>query len=187
MGVGYVQKLQSQAAVSRAIHLGGADTFVDTLPNGLRTKLDSSGFDAVAPAYPGTPGCGMSSRQHHGLSGGEVCYTVLTHHNKCLADLILRQWQRIAISRAFMRADRPEVDLLLFDEPVSDTPQLYICRHESASLTGLGRHHHWTHMHRIKFSIPYIVSQGPHQATRQKLSSSLPTDFPPRVVPIRSR
>lgn len=103
------------------------------------------------------------------------------------ADLILRQWQRIAISRAFMRADRPEVDLLLFDEPVSDTPQLYICRHESASLTGLGRHHHWTHMHRIKFSIPYIVSQGPHQATRQKLSSSLPTDFPPRVVPIRSR
>ena len=33
--------------------------------------------------------------------------------------LTLRQWQRIAISRAFMRADRPEVGLLLFDEPVS--------------------------------------------------------------------
>lgn len=51
----------------------------------------------------------------------------------CLINLILRQWQRIAISRAFMRADRPEVDLLLFDEPVS----VYTCRHESASLTGL--------------------------------------------------
>ncbi|KAH0839627.1 P-loop containing nucleoside triphosphate hydrolase protein [Lanmaoa asiatica] len=99
VGLGYVQKLQSHAAVSHAIHLGGADTFVDTLPNGLKTKLDSSGFDAMPPAYPGTPGCGMSSRQHHGLSGGE--------------------WQRIAISRAFMRADRPEVDLLLFDEPTS--------------------------------------------------------------------
>lgn len=48
-------------------------------------------------------------------------------------NLILRQWQRIAISRAFMRADRPEVDLLLFDEPVS----VYTCRHESASFTGL--------------------------------------------------
>jgi ABC-type phosphate/phosphonate transport system ATPase subunit len=28
------------------------------------------------------------------------------------------KWQRIAISRAFMRADEPDVDLLLFDEPV---------------------------------------------------------------------
>jgi ABC-type multidrug transport system fused ATPase/permease subunit len=81
VGVGYVQKLQSHAAVSRAIHLGGADTFVDTLPNGLRTKLDSSGFDAMPPAYPGTPGCGFSARQHHGLSGGEVCRSTLTHHN----------------------------------------------------------------------------------------------------------
>ena len=43
-----------------------------------------------------------------------------------IPDLILRQWQRIAISRAFMRADRPEVDLLLFDEPVSDTTLVYM-------------------------------------------------------------
>ena len=85
VGVGYVQKLQSHAAISRAIHLGGADTFVDTLPNGLRTKLESSGYDAMPPAYPGTPGCGMSSRQHHGLSGGEVRRAVLTHHNKYLS------------------------------------------------------------------------------------------------------
>lgn len=85
MGLGYVQKLQSHAAVSHAIRLGGADTFVDTLPNGLRTKLDSSGFDAMPPAYPGTPGCAMSSRQHHGLSGGEVFCPVLTHHNKFLS------------------------------------------------------------------------------------------------------
>jgi len=28
-------------------------------------------------------------------------------------------WQRIAISRAFMRAEQPEVDLLVFDEPTS--------------------------------------------------------------------
>lgn len=28
------------------------------------------------------------------------------------------QWQRIALARAFMRANEPDVDLLLFDEPV---------------------------------------------------------------------
>ncbi|KAI6047036.1 P-loop containing nucleoside triphosphate hydrolase protein [Pisolithus marmoratus] len=101
VGLGYVQKLQSQSAVSRAVHLGGADSFVDSLPNGLRTKLDASGFDTMpyTPNSGSNSGCGMPSRQHHGLSGGE--------------------WQRIAISRAFMRADRPEVGLLLFDEPTS--------------------------------------------------------------------
>lgn len=73
VGLGYVHKLHSHAAVSHAIHLGGADSFVDTLPSGLKTKLDSSAFDPMPPAYPGTPGCDMSSRQHHGLSGGQVC------------------------------------------------------------------------------------------------------------------
>jgi ABC-type multidrug transport system fused ATPase/permease subunit len=116
VGLGYVQKLQSQAAVSRALGLGGADTFVDTLPNGLKTKLDGSGFDSM----PSTSylGCGMSSRQH-GLSGGEVRLLCSIRYHEHSTDSILRQWQRIAISRAFMRADRPEVDLLLFDEPVS--------------------------------------------------------------------
>lgn len=73
VGLGYVHKLQSLPAVSRAIQLGGADSFVETLPNGLKTKLDSSGYDAVPPAYPS-----MSSRQHHGLSGGQVRSDVLT-------------------------------------------------------------------------------------------------------------
>ncbi|KAF9246911.1 P-loop containing nucleoside triphosphate hydrolase protein [Melanogaster broomeanus] len=99
VGLGYVQKLQSQAAISRANCLGGVDTFLDTLPNGLKTKLDASGCDSMPSSYPGASSYGIASRQHHGLSGGE--------------------WQRIAISRAFMRADRPEVDLLLFDEPTS--------------------------------------------------------------------
>ncbi|KAG1715966.1 hypothetical protein ID866_1190 [Astraeus odoratus] len=73
VGLGYVQKLQSQSAVSRAIHLGGADSFVDSLPNGLKTKLDASGFDGMPyTTYSGTASHGLSSRQHHGLSGGEV-------------------------------------------------------------------------------------------------------------------
>lgn len=76
VGLGYVPKLHSLPAVSRAVHLGGADTLLDTLPHGLKTKLDCS--DALPPAYPGTP---VSARQHHGLSGGEVRPDVLTHHN----------------------------------------------------------------------------------------------------------
>ncbi|KAH7916818.1 P-loop containing nucleoside triphosphate hydrolase protein [Hygrophoropsis aurantiaca] len=100
IGLGFVQKLGSQAAIEHAMRLGGADAFVHALPNGLKTKLDISGFDAMPyPSVSGPTAHGFSSRLHHGLSGGE--------------------WQRIAISRAFMRADRPEVDLLLFDEPTS--------------------------------------------------------------------
>ncbi|KAG0699862.1 P-loop containing nucleoside triphosphate hydrolase protein [Suillus ampliporus] len=99
VGLGYVQNMQSPAAIERAMHLGGSDTFVGALPNGMKTKLDASGFEFM-PYSPASGSChGMSSRLQHGLSGGE--------------------WQRIAISRAFMRADRPEVDLLLFDEPTS--------------------------------------------------------------------
>ena len=40
----------------------------------------------------------------------------------------LAQWQRIAISRAFMRAQRPEVELILLDEPVSVVVVRRACR-----------------------------------------------------------
>lgn len=99
VGLGCVQNMQSPAAIEHAMRLGGSDAFVGALPNGMKTKLDASGFEFM-PYSPASGSChGMSSRLQHGLSGGE--------------------WQRIAISRAFMRADRPEVDLLLFDEPTS--------------------------------------------------------------------
>ncbi|TFY77849.1 hypothetical protein EWM64_g6162 [Hericium alpestre] len=72
----------------------------------INTRLDAAGFDATAHAPCGVPaGNGREMKPErpawlpHGLSGGE--------------------WQRIALARAFMRANRPEVDLLLFDEPTS--------------------------------------------------------------------
>jgi len=91
VGVGYIDQVKSSVAIQNAIQLAGAKPIIDSLPHGLRTKLDTAGFDSP---FPDTP-----SYIHHGLSGGE--------------------WQRIAISRAFMRANRPGIDLLLLDEPTS--------------------------------------------------------------------
>lgn len=93
VGLGNVDKLESCHAIEKAIHLAEANAIIDSLPHGLRTILDTPGFESVS--YPGMP----NSSRHYGLSGGE--------------------WQRIALARAFMRASQPQVDLLLFDEPTS--------------------------------------------------------------------
>ena len=63
-------------------------------------------------------------------------YVVLVLTQITIINWILRQWQRIAISRAFMRADRPEVDLLLFDEPASVTTHI-TGLHHSHGLTDI--------------------------------------------------
>jgi len=100
IGVGYVPEIGHHAAIERAAELAGAASILCSLPKGLKTTLDSGYDPATAPAETGEHGSyGCSSRARHGLSGGE--------------------WQRIAISRAFMRAHRPEVELLVLDEPTS--------------------------------------------------------------------
>lgn len=64
--------MQSPAAIEHAMRLGGSDAFVGALPNGMKTKLDASGFEFM-PYSPASSSChGMSSRFQHGLSGGEV-------------------------------------------------------------------------------------------------------------------
>ena len=62
VGVGFVDKIHSRAAVEKAVTLGGADAVVNSLPNGLRTHLDSASFDPSQ--HP--------ANTQHGLSGGEV-------------------------------------------------------------------------------------------------------------------
>ncbi|KAJ7233135.1 P-loop containing nucleoside triphosphate hydrolase protein [Mycena haematopus] len=95
VGMGRVEKLRSRTTVETAIHLAEADGVVNSLPHGLRTILETPGFESMS--YSGSEYT-ASSRQH-GLSGGE--------------------WQRLSIARAFMRANEPQVDLLVFDEPTS--------------------------------------------------------------------
>ncbi|EJF61295.1 P-loop containing nucleoside triphosphate hydrolase protein [Dichomitus squalens LYAD-421 SS1] len=96
VGIGFVPEMDSADAVSTAIELAGAADLVHSLPEGVRTRLDGDGLNRSCEACCGD---GPASHTPHGLSGGE--------------------WQRIAISRAFMRARRPEVELLVFDEPTS--------------------------------------------------------------------
>lgn len=99
VGVGNIQRMSSPGAVHRAIGLAGAEPVVEGLPDGYKTKLDASGAGFAGLPSFSSHAEGSKTRMPHGLSGGE--------------------WQRIAISRAFMRADRPDVGLIVFDEPVS--------------------------------------------------------------------
>ncbi|KDR78510.1 hypothetical protein GALMADRAFT_1364675 [Galerina marginata CBS 339.88] len=95
VGLGSIEKLGSRLAIKTAIRFAEAEALIESLPNGLKTMLETSEFESMS--YSGTMNCGTSQR--HGLSGGE--------------------WQRIALARAFMRANEPGVNLLLFDEPSS--------------------------------------------------------------------
>jgi hypothetical protein len=64
----------SHAAIDKAINLAGAEAIVGSLPNGLKTKLDTSGFGSTTfPPFSNNTGSSKTSRVHHGLSGGEVC------------------------------------------------------------------------------------------------------------------
>jgi ABC-type multidrug transport system fused ATPase/permease subunit len=69
VGLGFVEKMGSRIAVETAVHLAEADAIIEALPNGLRTTLETPGFESIA--YPGSTGH-QQSPHHHGLSGGEV-------------------------------------------------------------------------------------------------------------------
>ncbi|KAL1709422.1 P-loop containing nucleoside triphosphate hydrolase protein [Schizophyllum commune] len=99
--------------IREAARLGGADGFLEKLPEGYDTYLDPPVRDHYAGLPEGTKSLfgrpvsfgrmrgmgGMNSAVSSGLSGGQV--------------------QRIALSRTFMRSNtaEPRVGLLLFDEP----------------------------------------------------------------------
>ena len=73
VGLGNVEKMGYRPAIETAIHLAEADTLVESLPDGIKTMLETPGFEAVS--YPGMAGY-VNSPQRHGLSGGEVLFNL---------------------------------------------------------------------------------------------------------------
>lgn len=74
VGLGNVEKIGYRQAIETAIHLAEADTLVQSLPNGLKTMLETPGFESFS--YPGLVNNDDLS-QRHGLSGGEVSFCLM--------------------------------------------------------------------------------------------------------------
>jgi ATP-binding cassette, subfamily B, bacterial len=85
IGIGHIPSLKDTMALSTAAKVGGAMDFITTYPESFETVM-SSKYRNYNP---------NKKKAQPDLSGG--------------------QWQRLALSRAFMRLD--SADLLLLDEP----------------------------------------------------------------------
>ncbi|KAI0770936.1 P-loop containing nucleoside triphosphate hydrolase protein [Trametes elegans] len=114
IAIGDPSTAASDDAIRLAARLGGADAFVEKLPDGYDTYLDRPVRDFYSGLPEGTTALfgrkvdfgavqaagGMRAAQTHLLSGGQM--------------------QRLAVARTFMRSVVPEdakVGLMLFDEP----------------------------------------------------------------------
>lgn len=103
-GTGDISRISSDDALEEALKRGSAAGLVDSLPFGLETKLDFGGFGSHTPRSRSPRGRGLGGHaethrpeERFGLSGGE--------------------WQRLALSRAFMRLG--SADLVCLDEPTA--------------------------------------------------------------------
>lgn len=66
VGLGNVDKMKDEKAIKQAITLAEADGVVNDLPFGLKTQLETPGFEMMSINNY------SESFQRHGLSGGEV-------------------------------------------------------------------------------------------------------------------
>jgi len=87
VGLGNVEKIGYRPAIETAVHLAEADTLVQSLPNGLKTMLETPGFESLS--YPGMMNNSDLS-QRHGLSGGEVSFCSMSRVS-CSNNLAITQ------------------------------------------------------------------------------------------------
>ncbi|KAB5594037.1 ABC transporter [Ceratobasidium theobromae] len=104
-GTGDISRISSNEALEEALKRGSATGLVDSLPFGLETKLDFGGFGSHTPRSRSMP--------RGGGSGGHVD----THRLEERFGLSGGEWQRLALSRAFMRLG--SADLVCLDEPTA--------------------------------------------------------------------
>ncbi|KAH8822512.1 P-loop containing nucleoside triphosphate hydrolase protein [Flagelloscypha sp. PMI_526] len=114
IGLGDPEHFHDHARIEEAARLGGADTVIEKLPEGLDTYLEPPVLDYYSQLPEGTTT----------IFGKKVSYDTLRHsaHMKTARESLSGgQMQRIAIAKTFMRSlsSRPteNVGLLLFDEP----------------------------------------------------------------------
>ena len=74
VGIGYVEDIASPSALKHAIKLAESEHIVDSLPQGIHTRLDALGYDSTI--YPPLGQHKMNAERPtwmpHGLSGGQV-------------------------------------------------------------------------------------------------------------------
>jgi len=104
-GTGDISRLSSDEALDEALARGAASELVDSLPYGLETKLDFGGFGALTPRS-------RSTRRSRGLGSNTDAYRPEERFS-----LSGGEWQRLALSRAFMRLG--SADLVCLDEPTA--------------------------------------------------------------------
>ncbi|KAF7986144.1 hypothetical protein HWV62_38510 [Athelia sp. TMB] len=113
IGLGDPENAHDEDKILEAARLGGADEFVQRLPDGFDTYLDRPVRDHYSGIPEGTKtlfGRPVSFSRVRGAGGMQSTTTT---------SLSGGQMQRLAVARTFMRSttDEPKVGLLLFDEP----------------------------------------------------------------------
>ncbi|CAE6400499.1 unnamed protein product [Rhizoctonia solani] len=104
-GTGDISRISSDEAVEEALKRGSAAVLLESLPFGLETKLDFGGFGSQTPGNRCAP---------HGRKSGSY---VGMHRPEERFGLSGGEWQRLALSRAFMRLG--SADLVCLDEPTA--------------------------------------------------------------------
>lgn len=116
IGTGDIEN-NSDSNIEKAANYGDAASFIEKLPSRYNTKLRDPGLSRSMPRTMTTMRRLPSSIRPMRLMGYPRSRSDETDDTSGPVELSGGQWQRLALSRAFMRAS--SADLLMLDEPSS--------------------------------------------------------------------